>query len=660
MPRIVLLCLAFLPFGLFAQVRLVPTTGLSAGTVYGAVTKSTVAVSGQSFSQAVRLRTTSRPANYYDAGLTLPTIAAVAKDDVIAGEVWLRRLLPEGIDGLAIFNFEKAGPNYDKSHTAPLLNGSTNWTKFRFAFKSVGDYASGGGQVALHLGAQLQTIELGGLVMTNYAKTRPLSSFPNDITYSGREPEAPWRAPAAQRIEEYRKANLTVTVRDSAGHPVPGALVEVRQVRHAFGFGTAADGNRVLGRTGNANEQARYQSYLTNWFNRIVLENDLKWTVWEGINGRDTATNALRWFKARGIPVRGHNLIWPGTNAPVFLPADVPSLFDNPGALRTRISNHFADILGLTQGLCADWDVVNEPLHERAIEGVLGRDALVDWFRQARNLDRSAALYLNEFDNLETPNRDGTQRLLDLLLDLRRRGAPMDGVGLQSHFGSYLTAPQEVYDRISLVMNTGGSSPGPVAKAQITEFDVNVNDESAQADYVRDFLTVCFSHPQVEGVLMWGFWEGQHWQPNAALIRRNWEIKPSGIQYSNLVFREWWTTTNALADATGQVTLRGFKGDYRVRVTADGVASEMPLTLTSDTTKEVPLAITVPEVAADIVDGKVMIRWPVVAVGYHVERSEALVPPNWQPVTATPEVSGDHWQVRLGPELPPGFFRLTR
>ena len=40
------------------------------------------------------------------------------------------------------------------------------------------------------------------------------------MTYAGQAADAPWRAAADARIEQYRKGDLAVTVIDAAGHPV--------------------------------------------------------------------------------------------------------------------------------------------------------------------------------------------------------------------------------------------------------------------------------------------------------------------------------------------------------------------------------------------------------------------------------------------------------
>lgn len=649
-PRWLWALAAVCPGLLLAQVSLAPPTGLNPGPVYGPVTKTIVSATGSGFSQAVRLQTTRQPAQFYDAGYTLPTVAAVAQNDVIAGQIWLRRLQPAAGEAYVAFNFEKASPNYDKSHQVTWTLASTNWVRFRFAFPAVAAYSAGAAQLALHLGFPPQTVEMGGLQLTNYAKLYPLSAFTNDLTYVGREPEAPWRAEAAARIEQHRKADLTLTVRDLAGKPVAGAPVVVRQVRHAFGFGSAVDGARLIGRVGSTTDMRRYQEVVTNWFNEVVMENDLKWPQWE--TGSNTTLSALGWLKNRNIGVRGHNLIWPGDR---FLPPDVPGLYGDPAALRRRIENHFRDVLAKSQGLCFEWDVINEPLHETSVEAVLGRAELAEWFKLARNLDRVPRLYLNEYNNIESPDRLGTLALRTLLQDLKSRGATIDGVGVQGHFGGFLTSPPEIYQRIQLLTPEGGGSMTSVA---VTEFDVNVADELVQADYLRDFFTIVFSHPRVERLLMWGFWANQHWLPRAALIRSNWELKPNGIQYSNLVFREWWTTTNGVTDASGRLTVRGFKGDYVVQVGTGSEQQTAPASLRENAALEVTLPVTVPGLQWGTVGGRTVLRWPRSAAGYRLQHCPDLDPAVWQPVATTPVAVGDDWQVELGPDSMEGFYRL--
>ena len=64
--------------------------------------------------------------------------------------------------------------------------------------------------------------------------------------------------------------------------------------------------------------------------------------------------------------------------------------------------------------------------------------------------------------------------------------APLEGIGLQGHFGYKLTPPGELNTRL----NDLGELGLPLS---ITGFDINVTDEKLQADDLRDFMTVMFS-----------------------------------------------------------------------------------------------------------------------------------------------------------------------
>jgi hypothetical protein len=102
---------------------------------------------------------------------------------------------------------------------------------------------------------------------------------------------------------------------------------------------------------------------------------------------------------------------------------------------------------------------------------------------------------------------------------------------------------------------------------RITELDIDSNDEKLQADYLRDFLTATFSHPNINGIMIWGFWESAHWRPNAAMYHSDWSPRPIAGVWKDLIFKQWWTDQHASTDAMGKAKIRGFLGDYDITVT---------------------------------------------------------------------------------------------
>jgi hypothetical protein len=104
-----------------------------------------------------------------------------------------------------------------------------------------------------------------------------------------------------------------------------------------------------------------------------------------------------------------------------------------------------------------------------------------------------------------------------------------------------------------------------VPRQEITGFDiVTQDDEELAADYTRDALIACFSHPAYTGFLLWGFWEGSHWKPEAASWNRDWSVRKRGE-----VLEEWlghrWTTRLTLTTGKGGIARwRGFPGHYQL------------------------------------------------------------------------------------------------
>lgn len=425
--------------------------------------------------------------------------------------------------------------------------------------------------------------------------------------YAGSEPDAAWRQAAAERIEQYRKADLTVVVQAADARLLAGATVKVRMTRHAFGFGSAVAAMPLAIETEDAR---RYRDTVKRLFNKVVFENDLKWPQWEDTHNREWTIQALRWLEQQGIAVRGHCLVWPSWRN---MPKDVPALKDKPEALGERVRRHIWDEVGALKGRIVEWDVVNEPYSEHDLMDALstkektGEDVMAEWFQWAHEADPGAELYLNDYGILEAggadaAHQDAYEKTLRLLIE---RGAekeagegaeegaeketekkaekeaekkvPLGGIGLQGHFGRNLTPPE----RLLAVLDRFAALDRPL---QVTEFDVDIADEQLQADYLRDFLTACFSHPKVKGILMWGFWEGRHWKPRAALFRKDWSVKPNGQAWMDLVLKTWWTEAQGKTDAAGRFRARGFLGRYEVTAQAEGKTKTVTIDLPADGT----------------------------------------------------------------------------
>ena len=111
----------------------------------------------------------------------------------------------------------------------------------------------------------------------------------------------------------------------------------------------------------------------------------------------------------------------------------------NPPQLAKVILDHIAETTTELRGKFVDWDVINETFTNHDFMDILGRQVMVDWFKAARAGDPDAKLYINDFNIIEGDDKahqDDYAATIKYLID---EGAPVDGIGLQSHFPSRVT-----------------------------------------------------------------------------------------------------------------------------------------------------------------------------------------------------------------------------
>ncbi len=540
----------------------------------GIAVRSIVHVDGMPFEWAVQSQTLIMPAQTWDAQFSISTIVPIAKGDVLLAAFWARGVESRGETGEAFseFIFERSRDPWTKSATYPIVVGN-EWKQFFVPFQCVEDYRIAEASVKFRLGYEPQTIRIGGLEVLNYGRSIDIRDLPrNTISYRGMEPDAAWRATAAQMIDRHRKGDIHVVVTDEQHHPVAGAQVEVQMTRHAYRFGSAVDARALLSST---RDGSQYRQVVQRYFNRVVMENDLKWPPWETWD-RQRTLEALDMLRDWGIEIRGHNLVWPSWT---HLPADLEANQHDPEYLRRRALDHIADEAGTLAGRLVDWDVINENYWNHDLMDILGNGAMIDWFKKTHESDPRARLYLNDNNIISAGGSDVAHRnhylwTARFLLD---NGAPLHGLGTQCHFGSNPTPPQRIWSILDELDDLG-------LEIQCTEFDISSDDTEYQANYTRDFMTAYFAHPSTVGILMWGFWEGKHWRPEAALWDRHWDLRPHGRVWVELVTQTWWTDETTITDVSGRASVRGFLGDYTIAVCHEGQTMQVDFSHRSDPT----------------------------------------------------------------------------
>lgn len=222
-----------------------------------------------------------------------------------------------------------------------------------------------------------------------------------------------------------------------------------------------------------------------------------------------------------GLRLTGAHLLW-YLRTPPWL-ATLP----RPQAEQAA-AGHIRTIAGFYRGRVFSWNVVNEALEPEQhgpgglrmnspLVRALGTDFLAPAFREARAADPAALLLYNDYDlELDLPRQQARRDSLFRLLDrLQHAGAPIDGVGLQSHlrYRQFSSFRDTLYRRFLEALAARD------LRIVITELDVDdiglpadirVRDQAVADVYAR-FLAAALDEPAVAALVTWGIYDPCSW-----------------------------------------------------------------------------------------------------------------------------------------------------
>ncbi len=521
-----------------------------------AIPFESVSVDNQSFTQAYRISTLNQTANE-SLILKYPIEATVQKGDVLMFSFYSRSLQSKSETGesfmeIALDRFIEGKYDWPPVFERGISFG-TKWTLTEMPFTASRDVAVGEMALMIKCGKFPQVFEIADITLVNYQQSIKLNDLPRStVHYGGDAPDAAWRKVATDRIEKYRKGNLTIKVLDKNGKTVSDASVSVNMKSSAFAWGTATNSQLILDST-NADAKI-YRDTLLKYFNKVVFENEMKAKNWAKFDAQKTK-KAVNWFKNHDIPVRGHVMVWPSWQHSPHL----VKFKNDTAALRATIFKKIQEQTTVMRGQFAEWDVVNEPYaHHNIMDSLGGKDNLLQWFRAARQNTEGVTLFLNDYTMFHTEG-SGSESFYNTVKYLKENKAPIDAIGEQAHIGGTPPSIEYVIEKLNHFAELG-------LPIQISEFDITSEDDDFKSRYMRDFMTAVYSHPSTIGFMQWGFWAGSHWIPASALWDKDWHIKPQGQVFTELITKTWATHENGMTQKNGLYKTRAFKGNYEIVV----------------------------------------------------------------------------------------------
>ncbi|CAC5398805.1 unnamed protein product [Mytilus coruscus] len=365
-----------------------------------------------------------------------------------------------------------------------------------------------------------------------------------------------WKTKANERINNIRKGSLTISLDFSEPSSTSGLTVQIKQTKSKFAFGTAIKASLVTNSAFLA-----YQDFLYNNFEWAVTENALKWKLMEWTMGNVNyakGVDAVYVLKANGMKVRGHNMFWGVTgHSPRWL--DGMSSAEILQQMHIRVN----DMISQTYGLLEHWDVNNENLHGDYFEQETGHSNITrEMFYWINSLEPSVKLFLNDFGVVNSPLSTTAYKIQGR--KFKDSGVPIYGMGVQSHFKTSQLDMDVLKYRLDKISQSGL----PIWITELSILESNAVDKATALD---DVMTLYFSHPAVEGVLLWGFWDGAiNKQMNALATGDNVTPNAAGLKWMELFHQRFRTNELHSFDGLTSIDTRVFLGEHQLLINHNG------------------------------------------------------------------------------------------
>jgi len=315
------------------------------------------------------------------------------------------------------------------------------------------------------------------------------------------------------------------------GAPAAADSLNALAKRNGRRFGSAVAWGKPGADRGSFANPA-YARILERECGLLVPENELKWQ-WSrpGPDKFDLRQmDAIADYADKhGFALRGHTLFWTPTKwYPKWLER---THFGSAGEAERLLTTHVQTVCRRYGKRIYSYDVVNEAvqpetgaIRDTNVTRALGGEHFLDlMFHTARAEAPHAELVYNDYMSWERNDEDEThiRGVLKLLEGFRKRGTPVDALGVQSHIRLLKADPVAAVVRES--QGPWGRFLDEVVgmgyKLVITEFDVNdrmapgnvAKRDRMVADYARAYLDVMLSYKQLRDILCWGMCDRYSW-----------------------------------------------------------------------------------------------------------------------------------------------------
>lgn len=429
---------------------------------------------------------------------------------------------------------------------------------------------------------------------------------------------------ATEGIEKHRKGNGKIIIKDKNGAPVKSAKIRINQKSHEFRFGANLF---MLDELESEEKNKKYKKCFSELFNMATLP-----FYWKDLEPERGATRyskdspkiyrrpapdlCIEFCEKHGIEPREHALAYE-QHFPAWLKGESTEV------VKSELERRYAEIAERYSDKIPTIEVTNEMIswcNSYITDFYNDPDYVSYCFKLAEKYFPSNELCINEATGFcWTDWCSIHSAYYSYIENAILKGARIDAIGMQYHIfkeqysDEYfkLLNLEGLYKHMNLFAKFG--KPLEVTEITIPSYSWEEEDEKLQADILEHLYTLWFSHPQVSQIIYWNVVDGYAhlWSQDrekikasqgnmgpgsenyyhGGLLRFDMTPKPAYFKLKELIQKRWHTEAELETNENGEVSFRGFFGDYDVEITIGGKAKKQAVSLSKDKDNEFVLSI---------------------------------------------------------------------
>ena len=397
-------------------------------------------------------------------------------------------------------------------------------------------------------------------------------------------------AKISEGIEKNRKGFCRIRVTDKNGNPVAGKKIKLTQKTHDFKYGANIF---LLDEFKDEKDNAEYRRMFKEYFNLATVP--FYWDTLEPEEGkpryavdspkiyrRPAPDLCLDYCEENGIDAKLHCLVYEH-----FIPEWLMKL--PLEEVKKKYEERFRQISERYSGRMLEFEVINELLCYWDGSAISHDKDILEWsFDLARKYFPNETLVINEGNALSDLYKKTYKHPYYMMLEnALMKGVSIDKIGVQNH--QFTGAGSKTDDEYNNSIKDLSVYCDPVRyfkgldilaefglPLEITEVTASTlgdteEDEQLQADLVKLWYSIWFSHSAVNTVVYWNtvdgytYDSGKGWNENncrGGLFHHDLTPKKSALMLKELFGKIWHTDIELVTDEKGYVDFRGFYGDY--------------------------------------------------------------------------------------------------